>query len=297
MALCVVGASGLLGSNVVAEALDRNRSVVGTYHTAEPAFDVRLFDLDIRDEDTVAERIEAVEPRAVINCAAMTDVDECERRPDQAHEINAIAPGRLARICDDVNVPFVHVSTDYVFDGRSSSCYTEESPPNPVQEYGQSKLVGERNALAAHDSALVLRPAFVFGVHRGRGTPVLDGFPEWVRSQLERGEELHLFTDQYVSPSRAGSVAATLLDLLDRGETGVYHVGSRSCVTPYEFGLQIAREMGASESSVGEASQADDSRDATRPSHTCLDVTKVETTLSRPQPTLTADLDSLAEYL
>jgi dTDP-4-dehydrorhamnose reductase len=297
MDLLVVGANGLLGSNVVAEALNRDRFVVGTYRTTEPAFDVPLFNLDVRDEDTVAERIKSVGPDTVVNCAAMTDVDECERRPDQAHEVNAIAPGYLARTCNDLDVRFVHVSTDYVFDGDSSSCYHEESTPNPIQEYGQSKLVGERNVLAAHDSALVLRLSFGYGVHRGGESPVLDGFPAWVRSQLESGGELTLFTDQHVSPSRAGSVASALLDLLDRGDSGIYHVASRSCVTPYEFGLQLVQKMGASKSSFQADSQADDSRDAARPPHTCLDVAKVETTLNRPQPTVAADLDSLAEYL
>lgn len=293
----VIGANGLLGSNVVVEALDRGQSVAGTYHSSKPAFDIPCFQTDIRDNDVIVDLIEELDPSAVINCAAMTDVDECERRPDEAYEINAVAPEELAHMCDQRGIAFVHVSTDYVFDGESSNRYAEDSDPNPVQEYGRSKLVGERGVLTSHESPLVVRLSFVYGVHHGWETPDLDGFPAWVRSRLDSDQGTPLFTDQHITPSRAGSTAMTLLDLLDRDSTGLYHVAAQSCVTPYEFGRHLAREMGIDESYLQEGSRADVTRDAARPAHTCLDVQTVEEELDHPQPSVVDDVAALADYL
>jgi len=235
-------------------------------------------------------------PSVVVNCAAMTDVDECEKQPELAHAINADAPGAMARYCSERGIGFVHVSTDYVFDGESNERYDEGSEPNPLQTYGRSKLAGDRNVRSAHDSPLIVRPSFVYGVNRASETPELTGFPAWVRSRLADGQEIPLFTDQYVTPSRAGSTAETLLGLIDDGASGAYHVAARSCVTPCEFGRVIASTIGAGTDALEEGSQSDVDRPATRPVNTCLDVEKVEERLGRAQPTLRADVDAIASY-
>lgn len=297
MRLLVLGSNGLLGSNVVARARRSADCVVGTYHTTKPAFDVELVQLDIRDSAAVAALLDRHDIDAVVNCAAMTAVDECERDPERAREINAAAPQDLADCCAARDISFVHVSTDYVFDGTASRPYREDDDPAPIQEYGRSKLAGERNVVSRLESALVVRLSFVYGLHRGQEQPALDGFPAWVRSQLLSGESVPLFTDQRVTPSRAGAAASTLLDLLESGASGLYHLASRSCVTPYEFGTQIAEELGVRDSLVSSGSQADVDRPAARPTYSCLDVSKVEGLLGRPQPTLQADLSAIAEHL
>lgn len=297
MDVVVVGASGLLGSNVVAAALDRGQSVGCAYHTSEPAFEGPCRQLDIRRTDQFEELVTECEPRHVVNCAAMTDVDECERRPERAREINATAPGDLASVCSDHDIEFTHVSTDYVFDGEGTHRYCERDEPNPIQAYGRSKLAGERFATAAGESALILRLSFVYGLDRSGESPVLSGFPAWVRSQLRDGEMVSLYTDQRVTPSRAGAAATTLLDLRASGADGVYHVASRSCVTPYKFGRRLADEAGVDADTLVPTSSEDDSRTAARPSNACLSVERVTERLGRPQPTLESDVATLSEYL
>ncbi|GAA0274593.1 dTDP-4-dehydrorhamnose reductase [Halobacterium noricense] len=296
MDVFVVGAGGLLGSNVVKTAVNRGLSVAGSYHSTRADFEIPLRELDVRASEGFEELLTEFSPSVVVNCAAMTDVDECEKRPELAHKINADAPEAMARRCSDRGIGFVHVSTDYVFDGETDEQYGEESEPNPLQVYGQSKLAGDRNVRSAHDSPLVVRPSFVYGVNRAHETAELDGFPVWVRSRLTAGQAVPLFTDQYVTPSRAGSTAETLLDLIDDGASGTYHVAARSCVTPYEFGRIIASTMGVETDALDKGSQSDVDRPAARPSNTCLDVEKVEARFGRSQPTLQQDVDAIASY-
>jgi dTDP-4-dehydrorhamnose reductase len=295
MHLLVLGANGLLGSNAVAEALARGWECTGTYHSTEPAFETPLHELDVRDSDKFAALLDSHDVDAVCNCAAMTDVDGCEENPQQAHAVNGAAPGELARACAERNLAFCHVSTDYVFDGRTESRYDESAETNPVQVYGESKLAGERAVEQADDTQLLARLSFVYGTHGATGA--LTGFPAWVTERLHDGETTPLFTDQHVTPSRAGQAAATLLDLLGAEATGTVHVASRSCVTPYEFGKQLGQRLDAPMELLTKGSQSAVDRPATRPTHTCLDVGRVERALGRDQPTLAADLDAIAGAL
>jgi dTDP-4-dehydrorhamnose reductase len=301
MHLLVVGANGLLGSNAVAEALARGWECTGTYHSTEPTFDAPLHELDVQDSERFAAILDAHDFDAVCNCAAMTDVDGCEENSEQAHAVNGEAPGELAHACAERNLRFCHVSTDYVFDGRTDGRYEESAETNPRQVYGESKLAGERAVGQAHDAPVLARLSFVYGTHGSTGA--LTGFPAWVTERLRDGETTPLFTDQHVTPSRAGQAAATLLDLLASGATGTFHVASRSCVTPYEFGERIRQRLAASGSEdmptelLTEGSQASMDRPATRPAHTCLAVGRVERVLGRNQPTLADDLDAIAGAL
>lgn len=295
MRLLVLGANGLLGSNAVAEALARGWECIGTYHSTQPEFETPLSALDIRDNDEFAAILDDHDFDAVCNCAAMADVDGCEENPEQAHAVNGEAPGELARACADRNLTFCHVSTDYVFDGRMESRYDESAETNPVQVYGESKLAGERAIWQAHDAPVLVRLSFVYGTHGSTGA--LTGFPSWVTKRLRNGETTPLFTDQTVTPSRAGHATATLLDLLAAEATGTFHIASRSCITPFEFGEQIGNRLDAPVELLTEGSQSAVDRPATRPAHTCLDVGQVERVLGREQPTLAAGLDAIARAL
>jgi dTDP-4-dehydrorhamnose reductase len=293
MQYLVLGANGLLGSNVLTECRSRSYDIVGTHHTSPPDIDVPSHKLDIRDESEVATILDEVAPDIVVNCAAMTDVDGCESDPEAAMAINGTAPGTIAAACADRDIGFVHVSTDYVFDGVDGVPYREDAPPDPVQVYGESKLAGEHAVRENHPNPIIARLSFVYGVHRGDGA--LTGFPAWVRGKLDAGEEVPLFTDQAVTPTRAGQAAATLLNLSRDNHTGTYHVACQSCVSPYEFGEQICELMDASQALLSEGSMVDVNRPAKRPKETCLAVESVESALGRPQPTLAEDLEEIAE--
>ena len=291
MRLLIVGANGLLGSNVIRAGQQRGWSVSGTYHSTRPAFDTPLTQFDLREYDAFDAVLTEHDPDVVINCAAMTDVDDCEANPEQAHVLNGGAPGDLASHCDANDVEFVHVSTDYVFDGTGREPYSESADPNPVQVYGDSKLAGEQAVRDEVAEALITRLSFVWGVHRSRDD--LTGFPAWVRDQLQSRKDVPLFTDQRVTPTRAGQAAETLLDLIEQDAAGFFHIACSSCVTPYELGEVIADHVGSSKELLRKGSMTDVERDATRPKHNCLDVARVESTLGRPQPTLYEDIETV----
>ncbi|MDB9235514.1 SDR family oxidoreductase [Halorubrum ezzemoulense] len=291
MRLLVVGANGLLGSNVVHVGQQHGWSVMGTYHSTRPEFEIPLTQFDLVEYDTFDGVLETHAPDLVVNCAAMTDVDGCETNPERANVLNRDAPGAMAAQCAARDVEFVHVSTDYVFDGTARDPYGEKELPNPIQVYGDSKQAGERAVQEADGDHLTARLSFVWGVHRSSGE--LTGFPAWVNDQLGSGDPVPLFTDQWVTPTRAGQAATTLLDLVDADVTGLYHVACRSCVTPYAFGEVLADQHGADTALLKEGSTDDVDRDATRPTYSCLDVDAVESQLGRPQPTLTEDVEEI----
>jgi dTDP-4-dehydrorhamnose reductase len=291
MRLLVTGANGLVGSALIAAASQQGHDVLGTYHSTTPAFDIELEQHDIREwpPDLAAEEIDCV-----VNCAAMTDVDGCEEEPQRARAINAVAPGAIADHCSP-ETRVVHLSTDYVFDGRAETPYTEPAETNPLQVYGESKLAGERAVRDCAAAPLILRLSFVYGRHGA--TENLAGFPAWLLDTLGNGDSVPLFTDQYVTPSRAGQVATTILGLLDADVSGTYHVASRSCVTPHEFGMILADRFEQDASLIESGSQDEVDRPGTRPRYTCLATDRVEATLDRPQPSLADDIDCLCRTL
>lgn len=295
MRLLVVGANGLLGSNVVHAGRHRDWEVSGTYHSTRPNFNVPLTQFELQQHTTFDKIIDEHRPDVVINCAAMTDVDVCEHNPEAAHVINSEAPAGMAARCEQAGIKFVHVSTDYVFDGTARDPYSETAEPNPVQVYGESKLESEQAVQEAMEGVLLPRLSFVWGVHRHDGG--LTGFPAWVRDQLQAGEAVPLFTDQWVTPTRAGQAAKTLLELVERDVSGVYHLTCKSCVTPYEFGELLAERIGVSSDLLQEGSIDKMDRIAERPTYTCLDVAKVEDELGRPQPTLREDVEDVWDAL
>lgn len=293
MRLLVLGANGLIGSNVVDAALNDGREVVGTFHSERPEFEITLREHDIRDG--LKDELEPSQFDAVVNCAAMTDVDECEQNRNRARTVNAIAPRDLAEACAESDTQLVHFSTDYVFDGGATEPYGESAEPNPVQVYGESKLAGERWVSEVHPTPLVLRLSFVYGIHRSYNH--LSGFPAWVVGKLRASEPVQLLTDQYVTPSRAGQVALTLLELLTDDRAGTYHVASKSCLTPYEFGVTIAEQINVDNDLIEEGTQSDIDQAAERPSYTCLSVKRIENVLNREQPTFYEDVRAIGEAL
>ena len=291
MRLLVVGANGLLGSNVTDVALDGTDHVVATHHSSNPGFDCSSYQLDITDGGDVDAIVSDVCPDAIINCAAMTDVDGCETDPERAHAVNAEGAANVARAAEQASADLIHTSTDYVFDGTRETAYSEEADPNPCQEYGRTKLEGEQLVHEAHSDPTILRLSFVYGRSFPDGT--LSGFPAWVCDQATDGAEIPLFADQRISPSYARTTARTMLDLLGGDHSGTFNLASSSCVTPFEFGSTILRKAGFDDAKIRKGSMNDIDRDAERPRYTCLDVTRIEEALNRPQPTLREDVEDL----
>jgi len=282
----VIGASGLLGQALAREAGARGDRVTGTY-SGEPVDGLRP--LDLADTDAGGRLIADTRPALVALAAAMTHVDGCEARPDLASRLNALAPGTVAEACRGIGARLVHFSTDYVFDGREGPS-DEEKAPNPLSVYGRTKLEGERNALAALPSALVIRTCANFGWNRLRGK---ENSVTTVVNRLRRGEPVPLFTDQWVSPSYVPHVARAALDLLEKGASGVVHVATAGCQTRLEAGEAVADVFRLPRELLRPTTMAGSRLVAPRPARSCLASRRLGRFPDIPVPTFREALEDM----
>ncbi len=198
--------------------------------------------LDITDADAVQKTLNELQPKLIINASAYTEVDLAETQVELATNINAIAPGVIAETASKLNAVFIHYSTDYVFDGKNNTPYTENDPTNPLNMYGKSKFMGEENIKQAGDAYLILRTSWVYSL---RGNSFVNKVLEWSR----KNKTLKIVSDQVSSPTWARALAeittqaiatnkANLLDIL-RERRGIYHLAGSGYTSRYEWAKQI----------------------------------------------------------
>ena len=208
--IVILGAGGRLGA-ALAKAYARDAEVIGFQHG----------DLDLGQLDVVRSTLRPLSFDALVNAAALTNVDYCESHREEAIRLNASAPQVLAEICAGKKARFVHVSTDYVFDGEKRQPYTEDDPVRPISVYGESKRAGELRVLEANEQALVLRVSWVFGPDR----------PSFVDAILEKArteDKVAAVADKFSTPTYTLDLAALLRPLLDSSEVnGILHLANR----------------------------------------------------------------------
>ena len=227
-------------------------------------------EFDMERTTSIGEQIEARRPDIVINAAAYTAVDKAETEPELASAINRDGAAAVARAAKRLGVPFVHISTDYVFDGRKAQPYVELDETAPLNVYGRSKLEGERAVLEQHPEALILRTSWVF-------SPFGSNF---LKTMLKVGAErplLRVVSDQVGNPTSALDLAATILEIspLLRSEPGgLYHLtgeGSTSWYGLAEYVLRESAKRGGPASTVEPISSIEYKTAATRPTNSRLD--------------------------
>ncbi|MDE2240347.1 MAG: dTDP-4-dehydrorhamnose reductase [Rhodospirillales bacterium] len=197
--ILVTGASGQLG-----DALSRRLAALGAAFTA-----VQRPDFDFEKPETIAACFEAAKPSLVINAAAYTAVDKAETDQEAAKAGNHTGPLALARLCEAADIPFIHVSTDYVFDGDKGAPYLESDPTNPTGVYGATKRDGEQAILATGAKAVILRTAWVYSAH-GKN---------FARTMINAGRKmpvLRVVADQRGTPTAAGDLADAILAITDK---------------------------------------------------------------------------------
>jgi dTDP-4-dehydrorhamnose reductase len=274
--LAIVGGSGLLGHYLIREAIASNDTVLSTYQTmARGVEGISEVKLDLRDPVTTKELLERFEPDMVLLPAAMTNVDQCERSPTQAWEINAEGPMNVAKVCQTIGAKMLYVSTDYVFNGMKQSKYYEFDTPDPISIYGQTKLEGERCTMDADKHNLVCRVSVLYGWN-GSGKK---NFVTWILDELENRRPINVFDDQWVSPTYAPHCAKVLLKLIKSEEKGVFHTSGPDCLNRYEMAVMVAKEFGLDLSLVRKVPTKSVDLLARRPERSCLSVDKTESIL------------------
>ncbi len=263
----VLGAGGLLG-RALARLLEERHPAAVSATRAE---------IDVTDRFRLAAEVERLQPTVVINCAAYTDVDGCEADPERARAVNAGGAENAARAAAAAGSRIVHVSTDYVFDGRSRRPYTEEDPTGPLSEYGHSKLDGERRVAAAAPDHLIVRSAWLYG-RGGRA-----GFVDAVRRRARVGEPLRVVGDQVGSPTYVADLVEALVRLLAVDYRGIVHFANSGSCSRSEMARQVLACTGLDPDRV-EAIRTDEAgRPAVRPAYSVLD-TSLYTRLTGAAP-------------
>ena len=269
----ILGGTGMLGRALVAEA--RNRGQAALALSREQA--------DVTDPARLRYWMESFRPELVVNAAAFTKVDACEGEArERAFAVNGAAVGHIAAAANAANAAnarLVHVSTDYVFDGKATAPYREEDPTAPLSVYGQSKLEGERQALR-HPGALVVRTSWLFG-------PGGPNFAATMVSLIQQGKlPLRVVADQEGCPTYTPFLARAIFDLAPLDLDGIVHYRNREPVTWHAF----AREIAALWAGPAQAPHAVDvlpvttaefPRPAPRPAYSVLGVERFETAVGR----------------
>ncbi len=225
-------------------------------------------ELDVRDADAVRTLVEEIRPDVVINASAYNQVDAAEAEPGEAMAVNAEGPLHLARACRDHGALIVHVSTDYVFDGRRSEPYGEEDRPNPTSAYGVSKLAGELLVASAAPEYLLVRTSGVFGAGGSKGKG--GSFVERILARARAGEPLRVVADQVFSPTYAPDLAAGMLSLVEARARGLFHLTNQGACTWNEMAT-AALEMAGPRVPVQAIRTEDLGAPARRPAYSVLD--------------------------
>jgi dTDP-4-dehydrorhamnose reductase len=278
MRILILGGTGMLGQSLLAAA--RTRGYAALALSREQA--------DIEDAERLRYWAETFQPEAVINCAAYTKVDLAEGEGrEKAFAVNGRAVRNVAAAAGAAGARLLHVSTDYVFDGKASEPYREDAPTHPLSVYGKSKLLGEREALA-YDRALAVRTSWLFG----------PGGPNFVATMVRLIEErklpLKVVHDQEGCPTYTPYLAEALLDLAPRGLTGVVHYRNRERVSWHGFAEAIARLWAGTAVEVEPVTTQEFPRPAPRPAYSVLDVSRFEQAFGRRVEAWEA---GLADYL
>jgi dTDP-4-dehydrorhamnose reductase len=206
MKIVILGTGGRLGAALMREYRDKF-DLAGFNHTQ----------LDLSNLEDVRQKLSAVSFEVLINAAAFTNVDLCETERDRAFLINGKAPGVLGEVCNEKDAKLIHFSTDYVFDGEKRAPYIEEDEAKPISVYGESKLAGEKNVLAAGNLHLVVRVSWVFGPDR----------PSFIDAMIKRAQEnqnVFAIADKFSTPTYTDDIARMLPQFFDRAvQGGILH--------------------------------------------------------------------------
>lgn len=221
-----------------------------------------LPELDITKKEDVINKIADLKPELVINAAAYTDVDGCETNKELAMNVNGNAVGYIAEACSKINVPLVHISTDYVFDGKKASGYAEEDKKNPINVYGQSKSLGEELLMKNTKKFFLIRTEWLYG-------PNGKNFVDTIIRLASEKPELNVVTDQVGSPTYTGDLAKKINEIAKKGVFGIYHVTNSGSCSWFDFAKKIL-EIKKIKTPVKPTTSLEFKRPATRPAYSVL---------------------------
>ena len=228
MNIAVIGSNGQLGSDVVRVLA----------HQGEDVYSLTHADIEVSSLESVADCLRSKRPEIVINTAAMHHVENCEQEPGKAYAVNAVGARNLATVTRDLGAVLIHVSTDYVFDGKKDEPYVENDIPLPLNVYGNSKLAGEYFVRTLNSKHFVLRTSALYGKHPCRAKGGQNFVDLMLRLARERGR-VRVVDSEFVSPTPTVDVARQIAALTRCDAYGLYHATAEGSCSWYEFAREI----------------------------------------------------------
>lgn len=296
--ILITGANGLVGQELVARmSAFPEYDVLATARDEEPRFSGHscgYTQLDVTSPDEVKRLFTDFAPSVVINCAAMTQVDDCEAEREACRRVNAQAVGDLAEQCRINGARLVQLSTDFVFDG-TDPMYTEGDRPNPVNYYGKAKLAAENAARkAGHNRWAVVRTILVYGTAENLSR---SNIALWIIDELSHGRPISIVTDQERTPTYVTDLATGIERLVRFGKSGVFNLGGREMVSIYDFAQSVARVFDLDAALIHPTDANEFQQTAPRPPRTGLITLKAESEFGYKPRSLTEALGHLGNRL
>ena len=280
--ILVTGANGQLGSEL--------RELSSHYSQFEWVFADRSV-LDLSDLTSISNVLDSILPQIIINCAAYTAVDKAETETELTDLLNHQAVAILAQWTQTHSAQLLHVSTDYVFDGNSSTALTEDAPTGPINVYGQTKLAGEQACLREHPNAIVIRTSWVYSRFG-------NNFVKTMSRLMEERDSLNVVNDQIGSPTYAADLAHAILTIVTHShwQAGIYNFSNEGEISWHEFALAI-QEIGGFDCAISGIPSSDYPTPAQRPHYSLLDKSKITTTFGVVVPDYRESLEKCMKLI
>jgi len=281
--LFIFGLGSLTGTKL-ARIAESKYEISGSYNTRiEKRNNFDFVQLNICDHQKVKDLLILKKPDIVINTTAINNVDFCEKNPNVANDTNYLAVKNLSKICNDLGTKLVQLSTDSVFDGKKDSSYNEQDKANPMNVYGKTKYLAEHD-VSKNSENLIVRASVLYGWLPPKFSSIPTSsmkqynFGLWLINSLMKNESLYIITDEISTPLIADDFANSILHLVSKNFSGIFHSASKIPISRYDFSIKMAKFLGLNHELIKPTTNKELGRDVKTSLNKCLDSSKLEST-------------------
>lgn len=278
--LFVTGIGGLTGYKLALSAKE-DFEVYGSYNLRNPEFDfVKSIQIDLSGFDKMEELLKQIRPDFLVNTIAISSVDYCQIHKDEAERINVDVVKKLNQISNSLGIKLIQISSDSIFDGKKKGPYREDDKPNPINFYGQTKLMSEKIVLENSEN-LVVRSSVLYGWHpknlieKPSSSRKSINFGQWLISKLKNNEKVKIVTDEISTPIIADDLAKSILHLIKGNYSGIFHCACEEQISRYEFSVKLAKFLNYNQKLIQPTTVKELGRNVLTGFNKCLDPTKM----------------------
>jgi dTDP-4-dehydrorhamnose reductase len=287
MKYLVTGSAGLIGNQLVHDLEKSGEIVYSCYNNMKPVYGIPT-KLNLLNLEDIHKIFKKFQPDVVIHSAALTDVEKCEVDPQLANSLNVKATEVIAKEVEKISSYLMYISTDYIFDGKTG-LYEETDSTNPLNNYGKTKLLGEKFIENETSKWSIIRTSTPFGVH-----PFKKTFPVWVYENLKINKKINILEDQFTSPTYVPNLSKMILEITSRSLEGFFHLSGSTKISRFEFAKMIATKLNLDLSLLNPVKIDNMAWKANRPIDSSLDVSKINAILKTKPYTIKQSLDDYA---